>query len=100
LRGDPRAHQADRGQGAPEAPPPVTLQEAPELPRDVSAARMLRVVTLRTGRPAPRRRSPALVCRPLRNLLASPSFGPIAQLAEPPAHNRSGPGSSPGGPTT
>ena len=25
--------------------------------------------------------------------------GPIAQLAEPPAHNRSVPGSNPGGPT-
>ena len=25
-------------------------------------------------------------------------FGPIAQLAEPPAHNRSVPGSIPGGP--
>ncbi len=26
-------------------------------------------------------------------------FGPIAQLAEPPAHNRKVPGSNPGGPT-
>ena len=26
--------------------------------------------------------------------------GPIAQLAEPPAHNRSVPGSNPGGPTS
>jgi hypothetical protein len=26
--------------------------------------------------------------------------GPIAQLVEPPAHNRSVPGSNPGGPTT
>ena len=25
--------------------------------------------------------------------------GPVAQLAEPPAHNRKVPGSSPGGPT-
>ena len=28
------------------------------------------------------------------------SCGPIAQLAEPPAHNRSVPGSNPGGPTS
>jgi hypothetical protein len=27
------------------------------------------------------------------------NMGPIAQLEEPPAHNRSVPGSSPGGPT-
>ena len=27
-------------------------------------------------------------------------YGPIAQRSEPPAHNRSVPGSNPGGPTT
>ncbi len=32
LRGHPRAHPPDRGQGAPQAAPSVALQEAPELP--------------------------------------------------------------------
>lgn len=30
---------------------------------------------------------------------AAETVGPVAQLAEPPAHNRQVPGSSPGGPT-
>ena len=68
LRRHPRAHPPDRGQGAPQAAPPVALQEAPELPRIV-------------------------------RVLSSTTRGPIAQLAEPPAHNRFGLGSSPSGPT-
>ena len=34
-----------------------------------------------------------------RHLSLNIAYGPIAQLAEPPAHNRSVPGSNPGGPT-
>ena len=69
LRRHPRAHPPDRGQGAQEAAPSVALQEAPELPRIV------------------------------RVLSSFSTRGPIAQLAEPPAHNRFGLGSSPSGPT-
>src|SRR6185312_15500474 len=69
LRGHPRAHPADRGQGAAQAPASLALQEAPKFPGVVSSGGMM-------------------------------SDGPIAQLAEPPAHNRSGLGSSPSGPTT
>ena len=101
LRRHPRAHPADRGQGAPEAAAPLAVEEAPELPRVVSPTRPPRAAAARrAGRPPGRARPSPPVCGSLRNLLASPSLGPIAQLAEPPAHNRSGPGSSPGGPTT
>ncbi len=68
LRGHPRAHPPDRGQGAAQAAPSLALQEAPELPGIVSGAMI-------------------------------DDRGPIAQLAEPPAHNRFGLGSSPSGPT-
>ena len=69
LRRHPRAHPPDRGQGAAQAAPSVALEEAPELPRIV------------------------------RVLSSDSTRGPIAQLAEPPAHNRFGLGSSPSGPT-
>ncbi len=70
LRGHPRAHPPDRGQGPAQAAASLALQEAPELPGIVSAGRG-----------------------------GMMTAGPIAQLAEPPAHNRSGLGSSPSGPT-
>src|SRR5207247_1162737 len=83
LRGHPRAHPTDRGQGAPQAAPSVAEPEAARVPRGTDVVKL--------------RRFASYFLLPTSYFILP--LGPIAQRLEPPAHNRPVPGSNPGGPT-
>ena len=50
LRGHPRAHPPDRGQGPAQAAPPVALAQAQGLPRERETVKQLSAVSFQPGR--------------------------------------------------
>ena len=91
LRRHPRAHPADRGQGAAQAASPVAQPQAEGVPRRAH------VESRRVGTVGVSRRSPPAIA--VSGSEAGCEGGPVAQRLERPAHNRLVPGSNPGGPT-